>query len=107
MTEAERIARGTRAKAVFDEFLAPMFDELDAEYSARIIEVANTELLFWRRTGKLTRLSDAIRTVRSLRSGMQALIIDGDAARSEKDRADKIRQMSEPQRRLLKIGPGY
>lgn len=106
MTEAERIARAAKAARAFDEFLAPMFDEMDGEYSARILEVANNELLFWRRTSKLTRLADALRTVRSLRSGMKALIADGEAAQSDKARAEKVRQMTEPKRRLLTIA-GY
>jgi hypothetical protein len=107
MTPEQRLAKATRAQAALDEFLSPMFAEMEAEYSSRIIEVANTELLFWRRASKLTRLSDALRMVRTLRAGMQAIIADGDAAQSEKIRQDKIRQMTEPQRRLLKIGTGY
>lgn len=107
MNESERIARAHRAQSAMDEFIAPMFAEFEAEYSSRIIEVANTELLFWRRTSKLTRLADALRMVRTMKAGMQAIIEDGNVARSDKARADKIKQMSEPQRRLLKMGAGY
>ena len=104
---ASRLARAAKASAAFDDFIEPMLAEMEAEYSSRIIEVANTELLFWRRTSKLTRLSDALRMVRTLKAGMLSLIEDGKQARSEKDRAEKIRQMTEPKARLLKIGTGY
>ena len=107
MNEADRIARAHRASQAFEEFLEPMLGEMEAEYSARIIEVANTELLFWRRTSKLTRLSDALRMVRTMKAGMEALIEDGNVANSDKARKERINQMSEPQRRLLKIGTGY
>lgn len=99
----DRIARATRAQAAWDEFIAPMLGEMDAAYTARIVEVANTELLFWRRTGKLTALSNGLRIVEQLRNGMLAIIKDGELARNEKARAEKIRQMTAPQRRLLNI----
>lgn len=107
MTEAERLARAMRAKAALDEFVGPMLDEMEAEYSARVVEVATTDLFFWTRASKLTRLSDALRMVRSIRGGMAAIIADGEAAHNEKLRVEKIKQMSEPQRKLLRIGSGY
>lgn len=107
MSPEQRLARAGKARAAFEEFFEPMLAEMEAEYSSRILEVANTELLFWRRTSKLTRLSDALRIVRTLRAGMQTLIADGDAAQSEKLRQEKIKAMTESQRRLLKIGTGY
>lgn len=105
MTESERIARAQRAKAAFDEFVGPMLDEMEAEYSARIVDVATTDLFFWTRASKLTRLSDALRMVRSIKGGMAAIITDGEIAANDRLRADKIDRMSAPQRRLLSIGP--
>lgn len=107
MTEAERIGRAQRAQAALDEFVGPMLDEMEAEYSARIVDVATTDLFFWTRASKLTRLSDALRMVRSIKGGMAAIITDGEIAQSERVRKEKIKQMSEPQRKLLRIGSGY
>jgi threonine synthase len=107
VTEAERIARATRANAAMDEFVGPMLDEMEAEYSARIVEVAATDLFFWTRSSKLTRLSDALRMVRSIRGGMSAIITDGEIAANDRARAEKIKQMSKPSQRLLRIGSGY
>lgn len=104
MTDAERIAKAGYAEAAYKEFFEPMLDELDAEYAARILDVATTELFFWRRTSKITRLSDALRMVRTLRSGMLEYIRDGDLAHREKLRAEKIENMTAPARRLLQIG---
>lgn len=107
MTESDRIARAQRAQSAMDEFVAPMLDEMETEYAARIVEVATTDLFFWTRASKLTRLSDALRMVRSIRGGMAAIITDGGIALSDKLRAERIKQMSEPSRRLLRIGSGY
>jgi hypothetical protein len=105
MTEAERIARAHRAQSALDEFLDPMFAELDAEYTARMIEVANSELSRDKRADKITALSNALKITRTLRSGMQEIIRDGELAHRDKLRADKIEQMTAPQRRLLGIAP--
>lgn len=102
---SERIARATRAKAAYEEFIEPMFAELDAEYSARLVEVANSELSRDKRADKITALSNALRISRTLRAGMQAIVMDGDVAHREKLRADRVEQMTAPQRRLLGIAP--
>ena len=106
MTEAERIARAHRAQAALDEFLSPMFAEIKDEYRDRIAEVAVTELHPGTRADKLTTLAVALRVVNSLESGMAAIVLDGEVARKDKVRADRIEQMSDAQQRLLKI-TGY
>lgn len=105
MTEAQRIAKGQRAQAAYDEFLAPMFDEIEAEYASRMIEVANNELSREARADKITALSHAIKIARTLKAGMRAAIADGDVAHREKLRADTIEKMTAPRRRLLGIAP--
>lgn len=105
VTEAERIARAHHAKAALDEFLNPMFDEIEAEYTARLVEVANIELSRDRRADKITALSNALKITRTLRSGMQAIVADGDVAMRSKLKAERIEQMTAPQRRLLSIAP--
>lgn len=105
MTEAERIARADRAKRAYEEFFEPMIDALKEEYAHRIVEVANTELSRDKRADKLTGLSIAHKIVTTLDSGMKTMIADGELAIPAKLRADKIEQMSAPQRRLLGIAP--
>lgn len=105
MTEAERIARAHRAKSALDEFLGPMFDELDAEYTSRMVEVANSELSRDKRADKITALSNALKISRTLKAGMQEIILDGELAKQDRLRAEKIEGLTKPQRRLLGVAP--
>lgn len=107
MTEVERISRAQRARAAMDEFIAPMLSELRDAYSERLVLVANDELNRDKRADKITALSHAIKIVSTLENGMAAIIMDGDIARKEAVRAEKIEGMTAPQRRLLQIGSGY
>lgn len=105
MTEAERIARSHRARAALDEFLSPMFDEIEAEYTSRIVEAANSTLRRDERADKITALSNALKIARALKAGMMEILNDGELARREKLKAEKIEKMTAPQRRLLGIAP--
>ena len=104
MTESERIAKAHRAQSALDEFIGPMFAEMREEYRDRIEEVSNSELNPTRRADKITTLAVALRVVANIESGLREAIRDGELARSEKLRADRIEQMSDAQQRLLKIG---
>ena len=105
MTEAERIARAQRASSAYSEFIEPMLAELRQVYGERLIEVANTELDASKRADKITALSNALKIIETLDSGMAVAIQDGEMASRDKLRADKIESMTRPQRRLLGIGP--
>lgn len=104
MTEAERIAKAHQAKSAW-EIVEPILNDMDAEYTRRIAEVANTELSRDKRADKLTALSNALRISGNIRSGLQAAIMDGEVAQRDKLRSDRIEKMTAPQRRLLQIGP--
>jgi hypothetical protein len=105
VTPDQRIARAHRAEQAWEEFFGPMIGELKAAYSERLVEVANTELSRDKRADKITALSNAMKILAVLESGMREAIRDGDLAKQEKLKAEKIEQMSAPQRRLLNIGP--
>lgn len=105
MTSSERKATSEHAQTAWDEFIGPMISELRAEYGSRIVEVANSELNRDKRSDKITALSNAVRILDTLDAGMQAIIRDGEVARQELLRAEKIEQMTKPQRRLLGIAP--
>lgn len=105
MTEADRIARAHRAQAALDEFLSPMFAELRSAYTDRLVEVSNTELARDKRADKITALSNALKIVSTLEAGMNEAVRDGELARVDKLRAEKIEKMTAPQRRLLGVAP--
>lgn len=105
MTDAERINRAQRAKAAWDEFFAPMIGEMKSAYQERMLDVANTELNRDKRADKITALSNALKIVGNLESGMQSIIMDGEMAHREVLRADRVESMTKPQRRLLNAIP--
>jgi len=104
VTTKERIARAQRAETFWGEFLEPMLTNMRSEYMGRISDVAATELAVAARTDKLTTLSQALRILDNIEGGMREAIRDGEIARQEKLRAEKIEQMSDAQQRLLRIG---
>jgi transcriptional antiterminator Rof (Rho-off) len=105
MTTDQRIARANRAQMAWDEFMAIQIEDMIGEYTARIVEIANSELSRDKRTDKITALSHAIRITENIRDGLLEAIRDGDVAKQEKLRADKIEGMTKPQRRLLGVAP--
>jgi hypothetical protein len=105
VTEAERIARATRANAAWEEFVEPIISGMEREYTARMVEVANSELSRDKRADKLTALANALKISANVKAAMQAIILDGEVAHKDKLRADRIEQMTAPQRRLLGIAP--
>jgi hypothetical protein len=107
VTPAERAARAQRAQGALDEFLTPLFTDIRSTYSARLIEIASTELNRDKRTDKITALSNALRIVEQLEAGMVAIVKDGEVARSDLLHAAKIEDMTPSQRRLLGFAPGW
>ena len=105
-TLAHRLNAARQAESAW-EVVQPILDEIDAEYTARMVEVANTELSRDKRADKLTALSNALKISANLRSGLQAAMMDGEVAQRDKLRADRIEKLTAPQRRLLKLGTGY
>ena len=103
MTEAERIARAHRAQSAWDEFFAPMIANMREDYSARIAEIARTELNPQRRADGVGILAVALKVIDTLEAGMNEIVRDGDLARAAKVKADEIEKMSDARQRLLKI----
>src|SRR5512139_2663770 len=101
MTEAERIAKAERATRAYDEFFAPELAMIRDTYKDRLVEIASTELSRDSRTDKITALSTAIRILDELENGIKAVMMDGDVARQERLRAEKIEQMTPSQKRLF------
>ena len=80
-----------------------MFANLRDEYTGRMVEVASTELHPGSRADKITTLSVALRVVETLEAGMKEAIRDGEIAKADKLKAERIEQMSDAKQRLLKV----
>jgi hypothetical protein len=105
MTPSERIARAHRAERALEEFITPILAECRETYTARIIEVAATELNPKKRADKLTALSTAMRVLDSLENGIQAVMLDGQMAEKDRLRADKMERMTPSERRIFGLVP--
>jgi hypothetical protein len=103
MNEAERLARGHRAKAAWEEFVEPIIAGMKSEYTRRIADAAISELHPGNRSDKITTLAVGLRVAENIESGIKAIITDGDLAQRDKVRADNVERMSDAQRRLLNI----
>jgi DNA-binding transcriptional ArsR family regulator len=103
---SDRIARAERAETAYREFIEPMIDELRNVYSERIVELAITELSRDKRADKITALSNALKILTTLDSGMLEMIRDGDLARRDKLKTERVENMTAPARRLFNIA-GY
>lgn len=105
MTPSERIARAERAQAALNEFILPLLTETRDVYAARLVEIASTELSRDKRTDKITALSTAIRILDELEEGVKAHLLDGGLAEKDRLRADRMENMTPPQRRLYGLVP--
>lgn len=101
MTDEERISRAFRAQSALDEFLAPAFEQVRAEYGGRLATVCANEP--WA-TNKIAALANASRIVEEVKAQIVTLVLDGDEARSRKSHAKHIEGLSPAKRRLLQIG---
>lgn len=106
MTDQERVNRAFRAKQAY-EFVQPILDECRDEYRDRIETVALNELDPAARAGKVAALSVALKALKSIDTGLRAIIADGADAEKRLVRAREVEKLSEHKRRLLNIGPSY
>jgi hypothetical protein len=102
---SERTARGERAQRARDDIFTPILSDIRKSYSDRLVEVASKELNPAKREQAITSLSVAIRILDNIESGITAIINDGEMAKRDELRADKIEKMSKPERRLFSIAP--
>lgn len=107
ISDAERKARGERAKGYRDEFLTPIIDQHRAEYIERIAQLATTELNPRKRSEKITALSTAVRILDNIRTGIDAVVHDGALAEANLLKAEKVERMSLSDRRLLDMVPRF
>lgn len=101
MTSNERIERARRAKLAMDEFLAPALAHVEDYYAAKMIEVAASTNP--RAPDIIARLANGVKVAREIRARIDAIIMDGGLAERERERAEALKDMSAPKRRLLNI----
>lgn len=107
MNNYEIAARGQRAQALMDEFVAPALDGMRDEYLARMATVATNELDPKVRADKITALSTALKVLDNLTSGINAAIKDGEAAQNKLLKAEDVERMTPQKKRLFQIAPTY
>lgn len=103
MSHNERIERARRAKLAMDEFFTPALDVIEAEYGEKMIAAAASADP--RAPEIIARLANGIKVARQVRSQVEAIIADGAVAQNERDANERIAEMTDSKRRLLKIAP--
>lgn len=100
MNEAHRIEHARRAQCALEEFLQPAFDVTRAAYMGRLAQIAAAEP--WA-TDKISKLAIASRILDEVQAQIDAVVRDGDVARAEMVRAEKIEKIPTAKRRILGI----
>lgn len=102
-TPQQRAERARRAQMAMDEFFAPVFAVVEAEYAEKMIEVAASSDP--RAPEVIARLANGVKVARQIRGQIEGLIADGELANNEINRAKREEDMTPSKLRLLKIGP--
>lgn len=102
MTDRERVELARRAKLAMDEFLAPAFAIVEADYAEKMIAAAaSTDP---RAPEIIARLANAIKATRMARNQIEGFVADGIVAQNNIDQQKKVETLTPAQRRLLNIG---
>lgn len=102
MNDRERIERARRAKLALDEFMAPAFAAVEADYGEKMIAAASgTDP---RANDVIARLANGIKAARQVKAYIETFVYDGELAKAGMIRAERVEAMTPAQRRLLNIG---
>lgn len=99
MTEAERLARGQRARELLAEFLTPVAARMEASALEGIARAATR--LFWR-VGPIRREAMRLKMTRAIVADIEAAVLDGDMARRDMDRKAVLNDLSPTRRNALR-----
>ncbi|HET7154980.1 MAG TPA: hypothetical protein VFI87_06395 [Hyphomicrobiaceae bacterium] len=100
MTEEDRRARGFRAQAALDEFVAPVAEQMRAEFMAHLSKIALNEP--WE-AGKMTKLAVGLKVIDTVEQQMRAAIQDGTDAARKITKAREIERLPGAQKKWLRI----
>ena len=102
LTEQQRVELARQARMALDDFLAPAFAMVEADYAEKMITAAaSTDP---RTPEVIARLANAIKASRQAHNAIKLLVADGDVAKSQMIRAERVEEMSPARKRLLNIG---
>lgn len=94
----DSIVLGQQAERAMEQFIAPAFDAVAAEYTARLSEIASSEP--WA-SDKIVKLALANRVLREVRNQIEAVIAAGNVARADRAHAEKIAAIPIERRKLM------
>ena len=100
MTPEDRRARGFRASAALDEFVAPAIEQLRSEYMAALTQLAVSEP--WA-SDKLVKLAVAQRVINIVEQHFKQLVADGEITAAKISRAQEIARLPEAKRKWLNV----
>lgn len=102
LTESQRVERARQAQMALDEFLAPAFAVVEADYAEKMVAAAaSTDP---RAPEVIARLANGIKAARSARSQIELLVADGVEAKDAIARNARIDDMTPARQRLARIG---
>jgi len=96
--ELERVAQAEQAKVAWNTFIAPALDTIRASYMARLTDEA-VKPMEGRVLAAVQSLSLALRVTREVENQLKSIILDGEAARNDLDRAGRLARMGPEERR--------
>lgn len=102
LTNPQKVERGRQAMQALDNFLSPAFDAVIAAYTDRLEDIASKTP--WE-APKITALANAVRIAKEVRNQIAGLVYEGDQAKADMVRVEKIEALTPAKRRLLNIGP--
>lgn len=94
-----RIAEADAAKAAWDRFIAPALATIRADYMAKLTQEA-VKPMEGRALQAVQTLSLGLRVTEQIDAQMKSLIVDGQAAQADLDRAGELARMSPEARRF-------
>lgn len=102
LSDAQRVERMSRAKRALEEFIEPAFDAAHNAYFARLKDITSRSP--WE-TAKIAALANACRVLEEVHSQVCGLIHDGEHAKSQMIRAEKIEQLSPAKAKWARWAP--
>lgn len=100
-TPQERIADGEQAKQAWDRFVAPAIAVLRADYMAKLTENAEKPME-GRALAAVQTMSLGLRVTREVENQLKAIILDGQQAQHDLNRAGDLSRMSPEAQRYAK-----
>ena len=98
---SDRMAKGERARAALEEFLAPAFEHVEKDYAEKMIaSAASTDP---RAREVIERLANGIKSARVVRGLIEAFVMDGAVAEQELKREAQLSRMSDHKRAIVGV----